>query len=110
VKKEQAYHAHDSRHPASNEPSNNDYCTDPGSEEEDLSRRLTLSRQSNNSYANDNYAVSITPTSCKSAKRNPPATKKKRTIHMLDESEDNGNNRSNKTSKSKDPLHLLDSN
>ena len=29
---------------------------------------------------------------------------------MLDESEDNSNNRSNKTSKSKDPLHLSDSN
>ncbi len=73
-------------------------------------RRSILNRQSSDFDDSDNYAVNITPTSRKSAKCNPPVRKKKRTIHMSDESKDNGNNRSNKTSKSKDLLRLLDSN
>jgi hypothetical protein len=94
----------------SNASDDNEYRTDAVSDDKDLSRRSISSRRSNDSYADDNYAVSITPTRRRRDKLNPPARKKKRTIHMLDESEDNSNNRSNKTSKSKDPLHLSDSN
>ena len=110
VKKEQAYYAHDNRRPASDGPSNDDYRTDAASESEDSSRRLVLSRRSGDSYADDNYAVSITPTSCKRAKLKPPARKKRRTIAMSEGSDDDDNDGSNKTGKFKDPLDLADSN
>ena len=69
-----------------------------------------MSRRSGNSYADDNYAVSITSTFCKQAKLKPPTRKKRRTIAMLDESDDDGKDGSNKTGKFKDPLDLSDSN
>ena len=56
VKKEQVYYAHDYCCPASDGPSN------------DASRRSVSSRRSGDSYADDNYAVSITSTSRKRAK------------------------------------------
>jgi len=56
VKKEQVYYAHDNCCPASDGTSN------------DASRRSVLSRRSGDSYADDNYAVSITSTSRKRAK------------------------------------------
>ena len=109
VKKELAYYAHDNRCPASNGPSDDDYRTDAASESEDSSRHSVSSRRSGDSYADDNYAVSITPTSCKRAKLKSPARKKRRTIAMSDESDDDGNDGSTKTGKSKDPLDLSDS-
>jgi len=109
VKKELAYYAHDNRRPASDGPSNDDYRTDAASKSEDSSRRSVSSRCSGDSYADDNYAVSITPTSCKWAKLKSPARKKRRTIAMSNESNDDGNDGSTKTGKSKDPLDLLDS-
>jgi hypothetical protein len=110
AKREQAYHAHDTRRPASDGPSNDNYHTDAASKSEDSSRHSVSSRRSGNSYADDNYAVSITSSSCKRAKLNPPARKEKCTIAMMDESGDDDNDRSNKTGKLKDPLDLLDSN
>jgi hypothetical protein len=59
VKKELAYYAHDNRRPASDGPSDDDYRTDAASESEDSSRRSVSSRHSGDSYADDNYAVSI---------------------------------------------------
>ena len=109
VKKELAYYTHDNHLPASNGPSNDEYRTDAASESKDSSQRVVLSRRSGDSYADDNYAVSITPTSCKRAKLKSPARKKRRTIAMSDESDDDGNDGSTKTGKSKDPLDLSDS-
>ena len=109
-KKEQAYYADANRRPASNGPSNDDYRTDAASESEASSRRLISSRRLGNSYANDNYAVSITPTSRKRAKLKPPVRKKKRTIAMSEGSDDDDNDGSNKPGKFKDPLDLSDSN
>ena len=106
AKREQAYHPHDTRCPASDEPSNDDYHTDAASESKDLSHCSVSSRRSGDSYADDNYAVSITPSSRKRAKLNPPARKEKRTIAMTDESSNDDNDRSNKTGKLKDPLDL----
>ena len=110
VKKELVYYAHDNRRPASNGPSDDEYRTDAASEIKDSSRRSVSSRCSGDSYADDNYAVSITPSSRKQAKLNPPVRKEKRTIAMTDESSDDDNNRSNKTGMLKDPLDLSDSN
>jgi len=82
VKKEQAYYAHDTCHLASNGPSNNEYRIDVASESKDLSCCSISSRRSGDSYADDNYAVSITPTSRKRAKLNPSTRKKRRIITM----------------------------
>jgi len=109
VKKELAYYAHDNRRPARDGPSDDDYRTDAASESEDSSRRSVSSRRSGDSYDDDNYAVSITPTSPKRAKLKSPARKKRHTIAMSDESDDDGNDGSTKTGKSKDPLDLSDS-
>ena len=106
AKREQAYHAHDTRRPASNGPSSDDCRTDAASKSKDSSRRSVSSRRSGDSYVDNNYAVSINPSSRKRAKLNPPARKEKRTIAMLDESGNDDNNRSNKTGKLKDPLDL----
>ena len=110
VKKELAYYAHDNRRPASDGPSDDDYRTDAASESKDSSQRVVLSRRSGDSYANDNYAVSITSTSRKRAKLKPPVRKKKRTIAMSEGSDDDDNDGSNKPGKFKDPLDLADSN
>jgi hypothetical protein len=110
VKKEQAYYAHDNRRPASNGPSNDDYRTNAASKSEDSSLHSVLSHCSGDSYADDNYAVSITPTSRKRAELKPPTRKKRRTIAMLEGSDDDDNDGSNKTGKFKDPLDLADSN
>ncbi len=80
------------------------------SESKDTSCRSVSSCRSGDSYANDNFSVSITPTSRKRAKFKPPARKKRRTIAMSEESDDDNNNGSNKTGKFKDPLDLSDSN
>ncbi len=108
VKREQAYYAHDTRRLASDGPRNDNYRTDAASKSEDSSRRLVSSRRSGDSYADDNYAVSITPR--KRVKLNPPARKKRRTIAMSDGSDDDNNDGPNKAGKSKDPLDLSDSN
>jgi len=63
IKKELEYYAHDNHRPASDGPSNDDYRTDAASESKDSSRRSVSSRRSGDSYADDNYAVSITSTS-----------------------------------------------
>ena len=110
VKKELVYYAHDNRCPASNGPSDDEYRTDAASKIKDSSRRSVSSRRSGDSYADDNYAVSITSTSRKRAKLKSPARKKRRTIAMSDESDDDGNDGSNKTGKIKDPLDLSDFN
>jgi hypothetical protein len=109
VKKEQAYYAHDNRHPASDGSSDYDYRKNVASESKDSSHRLVSSCRSGDSYANDNYAISITPTSRKRAKLKPPARKKRRTIAMLEGSDDDDNDGSNKPGKFKDPLDLSDS-
>jgi len=109
-KKEQAYYAHTNHRPASDGPSNDDYHMDVASKSEDSSRRSVLSCCSGDSYADDNYAVSITPTSRKRAKLKPPARKKRRNIAMLEGSDNDNNDGSNKTGKFKDPLNLSDSN
>ena len=109
VKKELAYYAHDNHRPASDGPSDDDYRTDAASKSKDSSRHSVSSRCSCDSYADDNYAVSITPTSRKRAKLKSPARKKRRTIPMSNESNDGGNDGSTKTGKSKDPLDLSDS-
>ncbi len=109
VKKELAYYVHDNRRPARDGPSDDDYRTDAASESKDSSCRSVSSRRSGDSYDDDNYAVSITPTSPKRAKFKSPARKKRHTIAMSDESDDDGNDGSIKTGKSKDPLDLSDS-
>ena len=106
VKKEQAYYAHDNRRPASDASDDDDeYHTDAASNDGESSRR------SNDSYADGNYAFSITPTCCRRDKLNPPVRKKKRTIDMSDGSDDDGNirNKTDKNGKVKDPLNLTHS-
>ena len=106
MKREQAYYAHDNRRPASDASDNDDeYRTEAASDDDESSRR------SNDSYADDNYAVSITPTPRGHNKLNPPARKKRRTIAMSDGSDEDGNicNKNDKNGKVKDPLNLSDS-
>ena len=103
------YYAHDNRHPASDGSSDDDYRKNVASASKDSSHRSVSSCRSGNSYANDNYAVSITPTSRKLAKLKPPARKKRHTIAMSEGSDDDDNDKSNKPGKFKDPLNLSDS-
>jgi len=109
VQKEQVYYAHDNRRPASNGPSDDDCHTDAASKSKDSSHHSVSGRHSGDSYAGANYAVSITPTSRKRAKLKPPVRKKRRTIAMLEGSDDDDKGGSNKPGKFKDPLDLSDS-
>jgi len=113
AKREQAYYAHDTRRPASDGPSDDDYRTESASDDDDnLSRGSKESRRSYSSrdYDDglDNFAVDFAAPR-KRAKLNPPVRKKKERIAASDESGGSGTTGSNKKSKFKDPLHLSDS-
>ena len=88
-KREQAYYAHDTRRPASDGPSDDEYCTEQASKDNELSQRSKASRCSYSSRDSGvvNYAGAITGPH-KWAKLNPSARKKRECITASDVSGD----------------------